>query len=398
MTALLAACGPAPAPRHVGTYAPTPWAARDLRPGVTTRGLVSRFGEVVVLEGDADLVSGADGQWGLRLDEDRNDVAAVCRRFAEQVADPAATLVLFTTFEDRGGGGPAYFVPIFDDTPGTGLGPLDQRDVFGVRGLEGFVNMKRLDDHEEEAQLPLLVHEVAHRHLAYLEVAPVDGATVAVPLLGRQQAHWHAALHTGGSVLGGHGFVESTPGTFVVARKNDALSGLDLYGLGLLEPDEVEAFFFVDGLRTLDGAPIPAEAQLELGTALRGERIALDAQDVVAALGRRPRADRPMQVVFALLTAPGQAASSTTVRAEAARIDALRGALEQAWPDWTRGRGALCTRLSGCEGSSPIDAGSIDAGAPAPAHGGCRSGLAGARGAPWLALLGLLAARRRRPA
>lgn len=372
MLALLpAACAPGPrAPAHPGTFEARAWPTMELRPNTAARGLVARVGEVTVLEGDADLVSGAPGQYGLRFDEARNDLAAVVARLAAEGLDVPATLVLFTTFDDQAGGGPAYFVPISNDTEGTGLGPVDQRDLFGAHALEGVANMKRREGHLAERRLPLLVHELGHRHLAYLSAAPVAGSTVAPTLLGRQQAHWHAALDTGGSVLGGHGFVEGAPGRFTVTRVEGALSELDLYALGLMAAEEVQPTFFIEGARTEAGFQVPAEAQLAVGDVVLGTRAVLRIEQVVAALGPRARAAPETRAVFALLTAPGEGAEAARVEAEA--VDALREELEAAWPTWTRGRGSLCTKVAGCEVTA-VDAGVADAGAVPEAPGGCRA-------------------------
>ncbi len=390
-------CGPGP-PVDAGTYAaplPGAWAARDLRPLASGRGRAARRGEVAILEGDATLVSGEGDALGLRFDEDRNDLGAVVARFVDGFGDRPGVLVLFTGFEDLGAAGPAYHVPIRSAVLGTGLGPLDQGATFGAAELEGVANLKRLDAHAADAQLPLLVHELAHQHLARLEAAPTGGATVAPTLLGRQRAHWHALLDTGGSLLGGHGFVETSPGRFVVARAERTLSPLDLYGLGLLPAAEVPPFFVVADGATPEGFAIPAEARLEVGARLAGRRVTVRIEDVVARMGRRDppagRAPTALRVSLGLLTAPGVSATASAAVALADRIDALRAPLEAEWRRLTGARGALCTRLDGCEdtqGPAP----------PAPG-GGCRCARLTGRspagfGATLALLLGLTLRRR----
>lgn len=352
---LLLHCGP-PAPTHSGTYVQAPWPAQALRTAQTRSALTSRMGEIAVIEGDNTLVSGTDGQYGLRFDETRNDLGAVSARFVQDIGDPDALLVLFTSFEDRGGGGPAYFVPIFNDTLGTGLGYVDQREAFSVRNLSGIANMKRPSEAPIDAQLALLMHEIAHPHTAYLEAQPSAGSTVTVPLLGRQNAHWHATLHTEGSVLGGHGFVETEPGRFVVAQRNQNLSSLDLYALGLLDPDEVPEFFFIEDPVTESGFAVPSEAQLQVGNVVFGQQRRVGIEQVLAALGPRPRQRGPHRTVFALLIAPGTVATSTSIAAQVESINQLRIGLEDAWPEWTRYRGTLCTKLDGCEVAPPTPA------------------------------------------
>lgn len=381
---------------HSGTYAQAPFPSQQLRPQQQRHSLTQRVGQVAVLQGSPALISGSGQQLGLRFDEERNDLGAISQHFAAEVADRAATLVLFTHFEDQGGGGPAYFVPIFNDTPGTGLGPIDQRAAFGVQDLGGIVNMKRLSDHAPAEQLALLVHEVAHQDLAYLRAEASAGSTVAVTLLGRQQAHWHASLHTEGSVLGGHGFVQVQPGRFVVSQANEALSSLDLYAMGLVDASEVPDFFFIQNARTEAGFAIPAEAQLPIGTPILGDPQPLSVTQVVQALGPRPRRDAPMNLVFALLTAPGETTTATAVLAEADAIDGLREQIEADWPLWTRGRGQLCTQLEGCGIGPGIDAGHLDGGAIPPAHSGCQSTPGPVESLLLVGFIGLTRARRKR--
>lgn len=333
----LAACG---APLDRGTHAPRRFVGDDF--GRTSSYLARRVGEVLVVEGDG-LVSGIEGRYGIRFDDEVNDLARVTTAFAEAGADEPGLLLLFTTFEDLGSGRAAYYVPFFDDVQGTGDDDVDQRAEFGVTSLEGIVNFGAFGD-EPEA---LFFHEIAHRHLAHLE-ALVGGSTTTAPLLGRQRAHWHAMLATDGSVLGGHAFVESQPGRFVVTAREVRYSALDLYGLGLLSEDDVPPFFFVADATTEGGAAIPSEAQLEPGSVVLGRRVDVTIEDVVAAVGRRVpafgEAPTTIRVRYGLLGAPGESVSDADIEA----VDALRIAMDEAYVAFTDGRGALCSRIDGC--------------------------------------------------
>ncbi|MCC7384036.1 MAG: hypothetical protein IT384_19495 [Deltaproteobacteria bacterium] len=357
-------CGP-PAPLALGTYTENPaWPERHQRPAVEGRGLVARQGEIVVVEGDAEIVSGSTSSLGLVIDATRNDPAAVMARVARDAGDVPGILLLFTTFDDHGAGGPAYFLPVFNDVAGTGMGPIDQRATFGATRFEGLANLKRLAGHAPEDRVRLAAHELAHRHLAHLIVSPPASATVAPDLLGRQRAHWNAALDSDGSLLEGYDWRESGSGRFVIIGRSQRFSGLDLYGLGLVPAAEVGPFFFIHGARTEAGDAIPAEAQLALGTIALGVRIDLGIEDVVRALGPRdppaPAAPAELRVMMALLTAPGQRADDPEVEAARREIEAFRGDIAQAWSSLTLGRGRLCTLLDGCA-VAPADAGTQDA-------------------------------------
>jgi hypothetical protein len=343
---VLSGCAGVERGRELGTFTAGEWPEMELRAAVERRGLAAKQGEVVVLEGDASLISGTAGAYGIRFDEERNDLGAITARVAEAI-DAPAVLVLFTTFDDRGAGGPAYFVPIYNDVNGTGMGPIDQRADFGAAELTAVVNLKQRGGHGDRLAADF-VHEVAHRHLAYLPPLTPRSSTVAVEILGRQEAHWHALLSSDGSLLGGHELREIEAGRFQVVSRNVRLSPLDLYLLGLFDAGEVSPFFSVKDGRTDRGAPIPEAAELEAGAEITGTRIDLDADDVVRAAGPRDPGDAEMRVVLALVTRPGESATSTAVAAEAAAIDALRPELELAWSSFTRDRGSLCTRLAGC--------------------------------------------------
>jgi hypothetical protein len=311
----------------------------------------AKHGDVVVLEGDATLISELGGALGIRVDAERNDLAAITARIAAEAIDEDAVLVLFTTFDDRGAGGPAYFVPFFNDVLGTGMGEIDRRAEFGVEAFVGVANMKQRASHP---QLELdAAHEIAHRHLAYFPPPMPRTSTAAVDILGRQSAHWHALLHSDASLMGGHELREVEPGRFTVVSRYARFSELDLYGLGLLAPEEVAPFFFVAG------SPIPEAAELEPGTMIEGRRIDLTIDDVVLAAGPRDPGEKELRLVFALLTRPGESATSTSANAEAELIDLFRGELESEWIALTRSRGRLCTRLDGCLVPETPDAGMI---------------------------------------
>ena len=382
------ACTPA---LELGTY--EPGAPRTHALGTTASGLSVRVGEVGVLEGDDTLISTLGDQYGLVIDEQQNDLAAVSRRYAETIVDREAVLLLFTTFDDRGAAGPAYYVPFYRDTEGLGVPPLDQRDNFGVAHLRGVANLKSMTHHTPGRLLPRALHELAHPALAYLSAA-VSTSTVPVPLLGRQAAHWHAALHTEGSVLGGHGYAELGPGEFQVIGRDSGYSRLDRYGLGLLAPDQVPAFFFIADARTPRGAALPAAAELPLGTVVRGQKVEVKLDDVIRAVGPRspayPDAPPRLEVVVGLLTAPGESASSTRALAIRAELEAWLPELAERYTEETGGVGALCLRLDGCDPPAP---GPQEP--PPPAEGcGCRHG-PGAGPSGWWALLSLGLRRRR---
>lgn len=382
------ACTPA---LELGTY--EPGAPRTLALGTTATGLSVRIGELGVLEGDDTLISTLGDQYGLVIDEQRNDLAAVSRRYAETIVDREAVLLLFTTFDDRGAAGPAYYVPFYRDTEGLGVPPLDQRADFGVAHLRGVANLKSMAHHTPGRLLPRALHELAHPALAYLSAA-VATSTVPVPLLGRQNAHWHAALHTEGSVLGGHGYAELGPGEFQVIGRDSSYSRLDRYGLGLLAPEQVPPFFFIANARSQSGAALPAAAELPLGTVVRGQKIPVTLDDVIRAVGPRspafPGVPTRLEVVVGLLTAPGESASSTRAVERQQELERWLPTLAERYTQETGGVGSLCLRLDGCDPPEP----KVEDPRPTPEGCSCRHG-PGAGPSGWWVLLGLGLRRRK---
>jgi hypothetical protein len=283
------------------------------------------------------------------------------------------------------------------------MGIIDQRAAFGAQALEGFVNLKDRRRHDPDELSLLFVHELAHRHLAYLEAA---SSTPGVDLLGRQRSHWHAALDSDGSLLEGYDWRDLGGGRFQASGRSQRLSLLDLYALGLAAPDEVPAITFLLDARALSGAPIPPEAQLAVGTVVTATRVDLDLAAIIEQVGPRDppfgAAPTETRALFALLTAPGEPATDPAVVLEAEAIDRLRADLEETWRALTLGRGSLCTKIEGCAPPMPaIDAGAADAGAgEAPA--GCSCSVAtpatrGPRAPPAPPILLLLLVWRCRP-
>jgi hypothetical protein len=317
-------------------------------------------GEVVILEGDSSLVS-PEPPIGFGIELATNPQAIVAR-YVSEVEDAPGILAVFTSFPDLGTGDPAYFLPISNDTLGTGMGALDHRAAFGTASFEGFIDLKTFDGWSMPALLAQASHEIAHRHLAYMSVSPAGSSSTAVPILGRDRAHWRASLHTFGSLMEGYAWSEDAPGHFVVTGLSQRFSTLDLYGLGLIDPAQVAPFFVIESPTLPSGDPLPISAQLTVGSSVTGTRLDLGIDDVIRALGpRRPsRAPSVTRVLWVLLTAPGQSANAPEVVSLAARIDAFRPALEDAYSGYTGGHGTLCTRIRGCG----ADDGGLDAGVP----------------------------------
>lgn len=333
-----------------------------------------------MLPGDHRTVSEGPDGFGVRFDDAANNLGAVVARYVEEAGEFPGVLVLFTSFRDVGSGGPAYYVPIWNETLGTGLGPVDQRARFGTEATLGVANLKQPASHGERL-VPLILHELGHLHLAYADLT-VETASGAVSILGRQRAHWHAALHTEGSFLGGHGLRGQGEGRFVVIARDETYSQLDRYLLGLGPLPSVPEIFLVANARTESGAPIPADAQLPLGRVVLGAAVPLAPSEFVAALGpREPPVETSPKILhaaFALLTAPTETATDTPVVALAERLDALRPDVERAYEEATGRLGWLDTRAPERPETPRPDAGFFGDGL----GDGCACGVSRSEGEP----------------
>lgn len=315
-----------------------------------------QVGEIHIMEGNGNLVSSLDGEYGLVLSELRNDLAAITEEYTRSIRDFQGSLIVFTHFKDRASPAPAYFVPIYNETIGTGMGAIDRRSIFGVSQLDGFINMQSLESHGD-GLIKILLHEVAHRHLAYMKVQ-TQTSTKTIDLTGREGGHWHAAFNSQGSILEGYGWRESGPGRFVSVSKQDRFAPIDLYALGLESAEELGNLFFIRDARVVSGARLPAAADLPIGTVVTGTRADFTGLDLVRTMGQRPP-NNEMQVAFLLLTAPGETTTSSSVIATAERLEEVRQELEEAWRSSSNGKGKLIT--------TAIKANAVDA---STGHGG----------------------------
>jgi len=344
----------------------------------------SNVGNVKVILGDTTNVSTVSTPQttghGLRMDDGRQDIARITRQVLEEEGDIFDFVVVFPAFDDLLNPGFAYFNSIRNTETGIGLPMLDLTSVFGSQGrLQGFVNMntpeayRALDGRPisdpDSAAFGIMGQEMTHRWLAFARVkkAGFNDGQVSSILMGRDQAHWSALMHTGPADMSGDVFVsvqdgvawlDNGNGTFTVAElfsdsqfaiSNKArFTSLDLYLMGLLPPAEVEPFYAIAGAR-MGTTTVPASARLERGITVSGQRVDLDSSHVIAALGARMPGHETAQHAFSMavvvLTRPGQTLEEVLPLVE--EVDAFRRTWEERFKSWTGARGTLCSSLSG---------------------------------------------------
>ncbi|MBI5498318.1 MAG: hypothetical protein HY904_25170 [Deltaproteobacteria bacterium] len=350
------------------------------------------LGEVKVIQGDTTNVSPVHGLagdgWGLRMDDARMDLARITAQAIAEEGDHFDFVVVFPAFNDLLNPGLAYYAGIRNADEGIGVDAFDDARTWGSAGrLQGFINMNQPAAYAAHDGLPvsdpdslahaIAGHELGHRWLVHARFI-LEGFNEGRPaglLLGRQAAHWSALVHTGprdpgaeqyASVLEGVSWRDNGDGTFTVldvatdsqfrASPRARYAPLDLYLMGFLAPDEVEPFFLVQNAR-YGGQAVAASAVLDRGISVTGTRMDLSVDHVMAALGRRVPdhvdAQKDFSMAVVVVTPPGTTAAEVT--ALVAEVDTFRVRWEARFQEWTRGRGTLCTSLSGVCQRVPLE-------------------------------------------
>src|SRR5688572_14338327 len=163
--------------------------------GAATPGVVIQQGELIIMEGDDEIVGGSAGARAL---EEQNAVNLL-DRFYQHYPDEFDMVVVWTTWPDAANGGAYYTTGI--PTP-------------SIRSF-GFVNMNQVGFWDDFV-IPVIAQEFSHAWLVSSAfVDPISGQ-VSDELLGRQLAHWSALVDAEGSVQDGHDWEDNGDGTFTV--------------------------------------------------------------------------------------------------------------------------------------------------------------------------------------
>lgn len=313
--------------------------------------------EVVVIEGDARTVTTAGRAYGIT----EANANAIIETVLTAVPDELDTIQIFLTFRDAANQGAAYYRGLRNDIAGIGQEVFDTRGDLGLspKGrLSGFSNMNdmALFGSFEQLVIPrgpyfaVMAQELSHRWLMTLRFKD-DAGTVSDALKGRQDAHWSALVHAYGSVQDGINWLDNQDGTFTHdGESNRGFAPFDRYAMGLLPPAQVEPTFLIEGAE-LGGRPLSStsHAALARGAKVRGRRVPVTIEQVIAALGpRNPPAgtETPYhRVGFVLVTHPGQPREAWEPYLEA--LKNVQRTFPETWRSWTGGAGAICTRISG---------------------------------------------------
>lgn len=289
--------------------------------------VVDQRGEIVVIEGDSQTVSGGPGGYGLGAE----NIDALLASFYDVYPDEFDMVCVFTSFADANNGG-AYFM-----TPP----PV-------ASGLIGFINMNQIGFWGTDfGAQSTLGQEFAHAWLSFESFIDPGTGSVSDEFLGRDAAHWSSLLDADGSVVDGVDWVDNGDGTYSVESVMSKLGSLDLYVMGYYSADEVPPFFLLRNARSGGDAVGPLgiwEGTVGTGTTATADRLDLTIEDVIAATGPLPPVDmrqKDFRMAFVLVTAPGETADAMV--SQLADMEKIRADWNAIYTEWTYGRGTMCT-------------------------------------------------------
>lgn len=281
--------------------------------------------------------------------------------------DDSEFLVVYSTFSLTEGVG-AFYQSLSNDVAGIGYKqaaeldaviPAEFFDDTPDSKLTGFLHMNNwrnflLDDGatiDDEWISLVFGQELGHAWLAFAYAS--FGEDPSEIMLGRSNAHWNFYMHTDGSPVEGHRWIDHGGGDFE-AVKLDAyqFSDLDLYLMGLMPPEEVQPWFVItEPHDCIDSskedkacAPVDAFGFKADQYRVKGTRVDITIDEVIAAEGPRvpayPDAPNEFNLSFILIKRPDE----TLCDEEIAVIDEVIDRSIDQWIGQTRDRANLVNR------------------------------------------------------
>ena len=308
--------------------------------------------------------AGGAGAVGERFSDSADaDLVAAAQRFYRSHPDSYDQLVFWGGARlIRLGEAFAQEFTVANEIQGIGVPTGGSPGDFGSAArLQSVVNMDRVVKYPasptqkflgEDTVLSLLGQESGHRWLAFVAFLDADRRR-STDLLGRDDAHWSFFVDSDASVMEGNDIEALGGGAFRTVGAVQRYSRLDQYLMGLVPPEQVPPFFYVQSPVNIVPSRDPASSP-QVGVTFNGTRREVLIADVVAAMGPRvPRVRAGAQSV-----APG------------VDLPDARGAPSRAattWPRSTAGAPpgrrsspraptAVCASTPRCaEGSTPSD-------------------------------------------
>lgn len=292
---------------------------------------------------------------------------AVEEGFLAAHPDDSEFLVIYSTFQLTQGVG-AFYQSLANDISGIGYKqaaeidsviPAEFFDDTPDSKLQGLLHMNdwrfflQDDGLTIDDQWISLVfgQELGHAWLAF--VYAKLGEDPSKLMLGRSQAHWNFYMHSDGSPVEGHRWLDKGDGNFEAVKLDQyQFSDLDLYLMGLMPPEEVQPWFVItDPHDCVDSSKpdkecAPAEAFSFQADQYRvkGTRVDISIDDVIAAEGPRmpayPDAPNEYNLSFLLIKRPDEVLCDEQI----AVIDEVIDRSIDQWVGQTRERANLINR------------------------------------------------------
>lgn len=341
-------------PRNDG-YVPNPDFVPAPSPRIDTRRqALSTEGEVVVIEGDSRFVTaGMGGGFGVTS---RNQTAIV-QEVLSTYPDRFDTIAIFLSFTDQAHVGTAFYQNISNGVQGIGRNVFNGRGGWGLPELgrlSGFVNMNNVEQFGGlrgsgstfSSYHAVLAQELTHRWLMFFQFTDGTGM-MNDSLLGRQDAHWSPLVHAYGSVQDGIDWRDNKDGTFTALGSENGFAPMDLYGMGIYGPSQVEPFYYIADAK-LNGMDLDRMSRISGGNTVTGSRIDVTVDQVISAMGPRnpPKGTETpyYRAAFVLITEPGQ--SRTVWQPYLDAVQAAADTFPETYKVWSLASGAICTKVT----------------------------------------------------
>ncbi|MCA1563107.1 MAG: hypothetical protein LC804_23570 [Acidobacteria bacterium] len=296
---------------------------------------------------------GGSGAVGERFSQvGQLDTVALAKKFYRDHPDTYDQLVLWSdarVIRDAF----AYETTVHNEIRGIGVDVYDLSRDFGSAGrLRSLAVMDALTKYPddptqkflgENSTLSVIGQEVGHRWLAFLEFRDHNGQR-SEKLLGRGAAHWSFFFDSDASVMEGNDIEDLGGGRFRTVDAVRRFSRLDQYAMGLVGPQDVPPFFYVDNQMNVDPVRLPDDGPM-IGVTFNGTRRDVLIQDVIAIHGpRNPSAAESPRVhrqAFLYIVSAGRTADAGQI----AKLDRIRQQWEAFFAQATDGRMRADTRL-----------------------------------------------------
>jgi hypothetical protein len=281
--------------------------------------------------------------------------------------DDSEFLIVYSTFPLTAGVG-AFYQSLSNDVAGIGYEqaaevdltiPAEFFDDTPNSKMTGFLHMNQwtnflMDDGVtiDDQWISLAFgQELGHAWLAFVYATNLEEPEDI--MLGRSAAHWNFYMHTDGSPIEGHRWIDHGDGNFEAVKLDKyQFSDLDLYLMGLMPPEEVQPWFIIkDPYDCVDSskpdkecAPPDAFSFQADQYRVKGTRLDITIDNVIATEGPRvpayPDAPSEFNLSFLLIKRPDETLCDEELEVIEEVIDR---SIEQ-WVDQTRGRASLVNR------------------------------------------------------